>query len=192
MPHYSDCGCTCSAVWEKQSFQALWAMGLLLAKGVQLQTATEARCAGGTSAHMVRFITEDGVTSGSGTACVGVEASMKRADATALRGFVAHLQKHHGGGQSSLTVVIVRLVFQLMYRFIGVVDDIGFSAMVSDVAMNLSNFPAAFAARWATCRRLLLKPSELAAAKAWHSFKIDAVVHLYERVGGVVCQRFAG
>jgi hypothetical protein len=179
---------TGSAVWKKRSFQALWSMGLLLTKGVKFQTAAEAREAGGTSAYMVRFVKDsedDGPRGGGGGTCGDV-------DVAAMRSFDAHLQQHHGGARSSLMVVIFRLVFQLMYRVIGVVDDIGISAMVSDIAMNVSNYPAAFAARWATCRRLVNTSSKLAAAKMWHSFKMDIVVHLYERVGGVVCERFAG
>jgi hypothetical protein len=72
--------------------------------------------------------------------------------------------------------------------------DLAISALVSDVAMHLSNFPAAFAARWATCRRFVKPSAELATAKVWNSFKMDVVrvVHVFERVGGVKHHCFAG
>jgi hypothetical protein len=181
-----------SDVWGTRPFQALWGMGLILDKGVQFQTTEVARRAGGTSAYMVEYVTEGDVRSGGCGACADADDATQVANAAATRSFDEHMQQRHGGVQSLFIVAIVRVVVQLLYRLVGVVDDLAMSASVSDVAMNLSNFPAAFAVRWATCRRFLLSSAELTAAKAWHSFKMDLVVHLYERVGGVNQHRFAG
>jgi hypothetical protein len=175
-----------SDVWATTAFQALWAMGLLVDKGVTFMTAAEAREAGGTSAYMIEFVTEDDVATGGRGACVGVDAANSGADAAATHSFDAHIRRHHTGARQLRMVLAVRLLVQMFYSLMGGVDDLSISAMVSDIALHARIFPARFAARWATCRRLVSSSSE------WNALKIDLIVHLYERVGGAVCERFTG